>query len=122
MKILSNTNLWNLQTALDLTPLCDSSILQIDEDTFAFVALGKKEPYLVIQSEIFSLLLQRIEGQIVSINVYRPQCLSCDGEGLLMIRLCEDDQCIYQITEDDGIEICMSLEALYNKRNETKPV
>lgn len=114
MKILPNTNNWNLQTAVDLTPMCDSSILQINDDTFAFCAKEQKSPHLVIKSEIFALLMLRLEEKIVHFNVFRPRCLCYEGEGDVVIRLTECDGCVYRIDENENLELCMSIEDLYN--------
>ena len=118
MKILPKTRLENAITAVDLTPACDSSILKINDRTFAFCSEVDPHPHLVIESEIFALLMQRLENRVVHFTVFRPRCLCCDGEGDLVIRLTEDDGCVYQLDENDNLEICMTLEDLYNRRNE----
>ena len=115
MKIIPNPKVSSLTNAVDLTPICDSSILKIQDNTFAFYVAAKKHPILTIESDVFSLLMLRLEGRIVDINVFRPYCLCCDSYGGIVIRLTEGDGTIFQITQDDQIEICMSAKQLHEK-------
>jgi hypothetical protein len=117
MEILSNTNIKRPLNAVDLAPACDASIFEIEEFTYAFYGPKKTDPFVVIESEIFYLLMQRLAGRIVELNVFRPLCLCCGGTGLLTIRLTEADGCVSQFNEADELELCMDLETLYQKRN-----
>lgn len=117
MKIISNTNIKRPFNAVDLAPACDASLFKIKEFTYAFFGPNQTDPYVVIKSEIFDLLMQRLAGRIVELNVFRQLCMCCGGTGMLIIRLTEADGCVSQFNEDDELELCMDLETLYQKRN-----
>lgn len=117
MKILPNTNIVMPINAVDLAPACEASLFKVKAFTYAFIAPNQNEPYLVIQSEIFDLLMQRLCGRIVEMNVFRQLCMCCGGIGSLTIRLTEADGCVSQFHEDDELELCMDVETLYQKRN-----
>ena len=127
MKIHPNTKYRDLTCAVDIAPACESSILKIDESTFAFCSEVDEQPHLVIESEIFSLLMQRMGARVVHFSVFRPRCLCCEAEGEVVIRLTEVDGYIYQLDQNDELEICMSVENLYDgfrekmRRDEIKP-
>jgi hypothetical protein len=119
MKIL-NTNIKMPSNAVDLAPACDTSLIKIKEFTYAFFGADEDEPFAVIKSEVFDLLMQRLAGRIVELNVFRPLCLCCEGAGLLTIRLTEADGCVSQFNEDDELELCMDVETLYRKCNDER--
>ncbi|PXA03876.1 hypothetical protein DDZ13_09555 [Coraliomargarita sinensis] len=118
MKIILNINIKRPSNAVDLVPACDASIFEIEEYTYAFYGPNQTDPFLVIESEIFYLLMQRLAGKIVEFNVFRPLCLCCEETGLLVIRLTEADGCVYQFTEGNDLELCMNIETLYDEYNE----
>ena len=118
MKILQKSKYKKLKDATNLTPLCEgSSILKINDSTFAFINEDEQRPFLILESEIFGLLMQRLEDRIVHYKAFRQKCLCCGGDGDLTIRLTEVDGFTYQIDENDNIEICRDIEELYHERN-----
>ena len=115
MKILPNSKFINLNAAINLTPHCEgSSILKISENTFAFFAEDARRPHLMIESTIFGLLMNRLEDRVVHFNAFRPKCLCCDGCGTIVIRITENDGFVYQIHEDENIEMCMDISKVCN--------
>lgn len=119
MKILPRSKFRNFKSAINLTPRCEgSSIMKINENTFAFCDEDARRPFLIIESTIFSLLMIRLGDRIAHYKVFRPKCLCCDESGDMVIRITETDGFVYQIGENEKIEMCMDLEKVYNEEYE----
>jgi hypothetical protein len=114
MKILPESKFSSPIEAIDLTPNCECAILKISELTYAFCARSRRHPYLIIESEIFGLLMYRLKDRIANYKVFRDKCMCCDDDGEIIIRITEIDGFVYQIDENDNIEICMDMEKVYN--------
>lgn len=114
MKILTNSETRSLKEAINLTPHCECSILKINNHTFGFCALDSRHPYLVIESKIFGLLMRRLKDRIAHYKAFRPKCMCCDDNGKIIIRVTEIDGFVYQVHEDDTVEMCMDIEKLHN--------
>lgn len=114
MKILPEPESIDLREAVDLTPHCECAILKISKDRYAFCTHDDRHPFLLIESKIFGLLMHRLKDRIAHYNAFRTKCLCCDDDGKIIIRVTEIDGFVYQVHEDDTVEMCMDIEKLHN--------
>lgn len=110
MKIHPTTKPLNMRNAINVTPQCESPMLKINDTTFALFSKDEKQPFLVIESELFALFMKRIGNSTIHFMAHRHNCLCCGEEDQVVIRLTESDGMIYQFYENDSLELIVTME------------